>query len=202
MRKHDSGWRCASRHLPHGDDPATHTQQSQSLGRIPVPLRPRPADPCLHLPRPVIGYTGRRSGEAGPVPQVGDGRKSRPAGSAEHGLPLATRGAGERASGRPLPAAARNSAPGAPVWRRKVAGLKAASDRMSDRISGCRRLSAGRPAAAEGPKSRAQTAEAGHVRVSLFIHLPGTRRAPAETFSSHGRRRRVRAKPCVERRIA
>jgi hypothetical protein len=68
-----------------------HTPTHEISTTYPPP-HPRPPNPCLKSTRSALGYTGRRAGEVGPAPGVRGRRKISPPGFAENGLPPATRG--------------------------------------------------------------------------------------------------------------
>ncbi|TCN46369.1 hypothetical protein EV665_10441 [Shinella granuli] len=141
------------------------------------------------------GYAARRGSEVGPALVAGEGREPAPQGPAENGLPPATRGK-RRGVGPTLPFHAPDGAPGVPVRHTRGPGpadASASSAGVKPLREGCesafpsaiamardcacqnggahpgnRRQASTAPALAEGPQSRAKTAERGAERCRRY----------------------------------
>ena len=128
-----------------------------------------------------IGYTGRRSGEAGPA-RVVEGETQN----------LVIRVCGKWSSsgdtgeaGKPGPAASfpmpETSAPGVPVRHTEWPDGLVRRVSMSTTLWGNRRQKTVRQAKAEGPKSRAKTAERGAERCHIYFYLRGSFQRPVRS---------------------
>ncbi len=148
----------------HGDENARRLNKNNPLHETPSP--PTKLVPTISPFR--HGYTGRRAGEAEPVPVVKGRREPSPSGSAENGLPPATRGK-RQGFGPACRFRCPNGASDVPVrhtwwpegWFRRASTK---SVRESGKPGG--KGSSGK-ATAEGPESWIKTAERGAERCHL-----------------------------------
>jgi hypothetical protein len=159
--------------------PPAHRRRNFSSPFSP-PIKPMPT-----ITPSSSGYTGRRSGEAGPAPDVKKRRKSSRTGFAENGLPPATRAERMRVGRqRRLFDQTQQSAGRACVAHKGKTGSgshRPLSARWFERAIGNGDGKRHSPIfQSEGPKSRAKTAERGAERCHLLLTYEAAFSAPAD----------------------